>query len=160
MRSKLLLLWGLVLLGVLNGLVWQKERTVAQGRQVLLELAPRDPRSLLQGDYMVLRYTLAQGLPDTLPGTGRLVLALDANQVGRFVRLDAGEAPAAGQCLLRYRRRGQVRLGAESFFFQEGDAKLYERARYGELRVDAAGNSVLVGLRDAAFLPLGRPVVR
>ena len=36
-----------------------KERIVRNGETVLLRIAPRDPRSLLQGDYMALRYTMA-----------------------------------------------------------------------------------------------------
>ena len=40
--------------------------------------------------------------------------------------------------------------------FQEGDADLYAKARYGELKVDKSGASVLVGLRDDDFKPLAR----
>ncbi|MCI5136696.1 MAG: hypothetical protein D3920_16885 [Candidatus Electrothrix sp. AW2] len=45
---------------------------------------------------------------------------------------------------------------APSFFFQEGDAKLYGEARYGELKVDESGGSVLVGLCGEDFRPLGK----
>jgi uncharacterized membrane-anchored protein len=48
-----------------------------------------------------------------------------------------------------------VRLGAESFFFQEGHAQLYNGARYGEVRVAPSGTSVLVGLRGQEREPLG-----
>jgi uncharacterized membrane-anchored protein/uncharacterized membrane protein len=48
---------GLVLiLGFLNVGAWQRERVLASGRVVLLALAPVDPRSLMQGDYMALNY--------------------------------------------------------------------------------------------------------
>lgn len=40
--------------------------------------------------------------------------------------------------------------------FQEGDVNLYSKASYGELKVDASGSSVLVGLRGDDFRPLGR----
>ena len=72
-------LFGLGLLLALGGpttAVLQKERLLRQGRPVLLELAPRDPRSLMQGDYMDLDYALARTLqahPD-LPREGRAVL--------------------------------------------------------------------------------------
>lgn len=39
-------------------------------------------------------------------------------------------------------------VGAESFFFQEGKGDLFEKAKYGGLRVDQKGNSVLIGLYD------------
>ena len=41
-----------------------------------------------------------------------------------------------------------INIGAESYFFQEGDAEKFEKAVYGGLRVDNKGNSVLVGLFD------------
>lgn len=140
-------------------LIVQKEALLATGKPVLLQLAPRDPRSLMQGDYMVLNYAISrdQGWEPHLPRDGHLVLRLDEQGVGQFVRLHEPSTPLApGELLLRYRvRDGRVRLGAEAFFFQEGQARLYEGARYGELRVASDGTSVLVGLRGAERQPLG-----
>ena len=53
------LLGGLLVLGIANFAIWQKEDVLANGRTILLELAPVDPRSLMQGDYMALRFRLA-----------------------------------------------------------------------------------------------------
>lgn len=162
---KRLLFWGttLLVLVVINLQVAAKERTLHDGRRVLLQLAPVDPRSLIQGDYMRLRYRIAGELArDELPHQGRLVLSLDDHAVASFVRLDDGSPLAPQEQLLVYRNRGELfgrgglRLGAESFLFQEGDAKLYQGAVYGELQVDGEGNSVLVGLRDAEYERLGR----
>jgi len=148
-------------LGAPAEFVIQKEYVLATGQPVLLELAPRDPRSLMQGDYMVLDYAVSREQQRDLeqrPRDGHLVLRLDEQGVGRFVRFDTPETPLApGEFKLRYRvRQSRVRLGAESFFFQEGHAERYERARYGELRVADSGASVLVGLRDEQRQPMGR----
>ena len=35
-----------------------KETTILKGKLVYLELAPVDPRSLMQGDYMALYYAI------------------------------------------------------------------------------------------------------
>lgn len=43
-------------------------------------------------------------------------------------------------------------LGAESFFFEEGQDTLYQKATYGGLKVNAKGESLLVGLYDKDFL--------
>lgn len=43
---------------------------------------------------------------------------------------------------------GELRYGAEAFHFQEGKAEVYQEARYGVLRIDASGTSVLAGLAD------------
>ncbi|AEI69050.1 GDYXXLXY domain-containing protein [Corallococcus macrosporus] len=144
-----------------TGLVVQKERVLRSGKTVLLELAPVDPRSLIQGDYMVLDYAISRARRADrrgLPVDGHMVLRLDADGVGTFARFDSADAPLApGELKLRYRLRdGRFRLGAEAFFFQEGHAERYEGARYGELRVADSGSSVLVGLRDAQRQPLGR----
>jgi uncharacterized membrane-anchored protein len=133
-----------------------KEQILADGRTVLLELAPVDPRSLIQGDYMALRYA-ARVLPAApngaeLPVKGAAVLGLDAGGVAVYRRLDRGEPLAADEVRVRYRSLlpyGDVRYGAESYFFEEGSAEAYQPARYGVLKVDPAGKSVLVGLADA-----------
>ncbi|ATB42463.1 membrane protein [Cystobacter fuscus] len=151
---------GLVLVVVaLVALVASKERLLARGTPLFLELAPVDPRSLIQGDYMVLDYAVSReaGIPEGGPvADGRLVIRRDERGVGHYVRSEESQPLAPGESWLRYKvRRGRVRLGAESFFFQEGHAEHYARAKYGELRVAEDGSSVLVGLRDADLHPLG-----
>lgn len=47
-----------VILATVNLQIAGEERIVKEGTTVLLQLAPRDPRSLLQGDYMALRYAM------------------------------------------------------------------------------------------------------
>jgi uncharacterized membrane-anchored protein len=164
----------LALVGLTVGLVVgpsiQKQRILASGQTVLLPLAPVDPRSLMQGDYMQLRYELeleierAFGQPfdelHDLPRHGELVIAVDDEGVGHFVRIDDGTPLQERERLLEYRLRedwGQnLRVGAETFLFEEGTAALYEGARFGELVVSADGEAILVGLRDANQQPLGQ----
>jgi uncharacterized membrane-anchored protein len=156
---KKILFWGtpLLVLVAVNLLIVNKEDTLARGHTMLLRLAPVDPRSLIQGDYMVLRYTMAREIPAAqLEDKGCIVVSLAENDVAKFVRVHKGESLQTGDHLLFYRSRGGLRLGAESFMFQEGDADLYSKARYGELKVDKSGASVLVGLRGDDFKPLGR----
>ncbi|KIG15596.1 putative membrane protein [Enhygromyxa salina] len=185
--------------GLVIGASLQKERVLSTGQTVLLPLAPVDPRSLMQGDYMILRYELEDeldtgragqrelirpmpgqfepdhealepeppavpALPSTLvgqPRRGRLVLTVDGDRVGHFARFDDGSPLAADELLLEYRQRNnqgsRLRVGAESFLFEEGSDDLYANARYGELVVASDGESVLVGLRDEARRPLGVP---
>lgn len=164
MRQRLIL-GGLVLaLAVPLGLVAQKERVRARGTRLLLALAPVDPRSLIQGDYMVLEYALIRGLPDTTawPRDGHLVLAVSPEGVGTYVRRDDRTPLAPGELRIRYRKRdgGRIRLGAEAYHFQEGHAGLYEAARYGELRVTGSGAALLVGLADEARRSLGPGALR
>jgi len=143
----------LVLLAV-NGLVASKEWLLQRGDVLLLPLEKQDPRSLMQGDYMVLNYAVSRdALKDEPkpPRDGRLVVKVDQDRVATFARFHTGEPLQPDEHLLRYRLReeaGALRLGAESFFFQEGHAGLYSRARYGVLRVTSSGDAVLEGLAD------------
>ncbi|MCP4693132.1 MAG: GDYXXLXY domain-containing protein [Desulfobacterales bacterium] len=151
---KKILFWGATLLVIVtvNLLIAKKEHTLANGRTMLLRLAPVDPRSLMQGDYMILRYAIATEISESqLEEKGCIVVSLDKNDVASFVRVHEGENLGPGERLLFYRNRGGLRLGAESFMFQEGDADLYSKARYGELKVDESGASVLVGLRGEDY---------
>jgi uncharacterized membrane-anchored protein len=149
----------LVLLAV-NGLVASKEWQLQRGDVLLLPLEKRDPRSLMQGDYMTLRYAISQDamkVQPEPPADGRLVVKVDADRVATFARFHAGEPLQPGEHLLRYRRPEEyspLRIGAESFFFQEGHGGLYARARYGVLRVTASGDAVLAGLADEQRQPI------
>ncbi len=161
MNVRVIIVWAVVILtlGWVNLLVVQHERLVMQGRPVILELTPVDPRSLIQGDYMALRYRAARDAAHTLadpPDSGALVIALDERNIGHFQRFHDDSQPlAANEVVLRYHtRNGQILLGAESFFFQEGQAEAYEQARYGELRVAENGQSLLSRLLDADLRPI------
>ena len=51
------------MLVAVNGSIVAKERIKTHGERIYLELAPVDPRSLMQGDYMALRFALAESIP-------------------------------------------------------------------------------------------------
>ena len=134
-----------------------KERILFRGELILLDLVPVDPRSLLQGDYLRLRYAIGESVSrDTLEGRGYLVYRRGPDSVASFVRLQASPEPLRdGEGILLFRRRragairaGSIRVGPESYFFQEGRGNDFAAARYGGLRVDDRGEVVLVGLYD------------
>ena len=196
-RLRNALLWGglLLALAVVNHGVVKRERILADGRPLLLELAPVDPRALMQGDYMALRYAAQDGIRDALHAglgcsqavannsaaalrclgnrsvlspnfndcgsegchDGYAVFAVDADGVGRVLRVQSAPRPvAAGEVAVRFRERGwfEIRIAGNAWFFPEGQGARYAPARYGELRVDADGTALLVALRDAARKPL------
>jgi len=151
-KSLLILLNLVLLLGFFNWSVLEKEKTLANGKLVLLKLAPVDPRSLMQGDYMRLNYAISQvPEPDSLPATGYVVVRVDADSVARLVRYQPEKTPlAAGEQLIQYHKADwTLHIGAESYFFEEGQGDLFAGAEFGGLKVDAQGNSILVGLYTA-----------
>lgn len=154
--SRILIIVNLILLlGYFNWSVYQKEQTLKDGQLVLLQLAPVDPRSLMQGDYMRLNYKEASSdLPDKQTDTrGYAILRTDSNQVGEIVRLQNTLEPVNdNELVIRYKIiNRRLFLGAESFFFEEGQDTLYQKAVYGGLKVDDKGQSLLVGLYDEDF---------
>ncbi len=130
--------------------VWsvaQKENTLKNGQLVLLELAPVDPRSLMQGDYMNLRYGIASAGNDIYE-KGYFVLRTDERHVGIFLRMQTENRPVnEGETIVKYESWGN-KIGAESYFFEEGSAEKFEKAKYGGLMVDKHGNTILTGLYD------------
>ena len=150
--------WAIILLNLalllvyINYSVLKKEALITDGQLVLLELAPVDPRSLMQGDYMALRYRISEGINgDKIPKRGYCVVRLDTNNIASKVRLQKDRTPLnTGEHLINYTAPDDwsVNIGAESFFFQEGQAEKYGKAKYGGVKIDGRGHSLLVGLYD------------
>lgn len=155
-----LLASGVAVLAVANIGIWQKESVIAHGQPVLVALAPVDPRSLMQGDYMRLNFDLSSEIVAQLDAEVRyhrpqLVVRLDAHGVATPLRLHSGGPLAAGEKRIELTpKNGRWVLVSDAWFFEEGDAARWEAARYGEFRVAEDGRALLVGLRDAQLKPL------
>lgn len=153
--------WWIILINLIvfliyfNYSIWKKEELLINGETVLLKLAPVDPRSLMQGDYMRLRYEIGENINhDTLSKRGFIVVRIDSNRVAKRLRFQNDDKPfSGGEYLIKYSAPDafSINIGSGSFFFQEGKAKKYESAHYGGLKIDDTGNSILVGLFDKNF---------
>jgi len=142
----------IILLGLFNNSILQKEELLSDGQLILLELAPVDPRSLMQGDYMRLNYVLSDNInSDSISKRGFCVVKLLENSVAKKARIQENRTPINdNEFLIKYTSRTWrgINIGAESYFFQEGEGDKYENAKYGGLKVDNQGNSLLIGLYD------------
>lgn len=165
MRNAIVAAAAVIVLAAVNWVIHARETLIESGRALYLELAPVDPRSLMQGDYMALRFKAADDAFGRRrlqraegPGVddGRLVLAVDGRGVATYRRMDDSTPLAADEALLRYRvRNGQPKLATNAYFFEEGRAADYDRARYGEFRVAPDGTAILTRLYDADLQALG-----
>lgn len=160
MHKAIAVLAGILVLAAVNWSIYGREHLLETGRVVLLELAPVDPRSLMQGDYMALRYKVADEVfgrgRSKEAADGRIVVKVGDRGVASFVRRDGGEPLAADEALLRYRaREGRVKFATNAYFFQEGTGGQYSRARYGEFRVAPDGEMILTHLVSETFERLG-----
>lgn len=155
-------LTGAATLLVANAAIFEKENTIRNGQPVFVQLAPVDPRSLMQGDYMQLNFAL----PDRLRWGDRE--DGDPARPTVLVRPNPGvpsaytlHVPAAGEP----REQGdlEVPLSAknggwvfvtDAWFFKEGDAERFAKARYGEFRILPNGSALLVGMADEQLRPI------
>ena len=138
-----ILVGAVVVLVAINGSILAKERLKSHGQRIYLELGSVDPRSLMQGDYMALRFRITDSM--SAEASGSAALRVDARGVAT---LDPQPTPASPR--IRYRvRNGAIWLGTNAYFFEEGTGERYATAQYGEFRLDRdTGEAVLVGLAD------------
>lgn len=156
------LLAGSVLtLVVANGAIWQKQQLIAKGTPLFLALEPVDPRSLMEGDYMRLRFpTVSAQAEPLLQSVGaerpHMVVRVDAQGVGKVERLHTpGQPLAAGEQLLELTPKdGSWVVVTDAWYFKEGEAARWQAARFGEFRVLPDGRALLVGMADANLKPI------
>ncbi len=160
----------IITLCAVNWSIASKEKLLSDGKTIYLELAPLDPRSLMQGDYMALRFKIANEIRRSLPVIsnaqsslqetsnidGNVVVTLDERNVASYRRIDNDETLADNEIKIQYRMRdNRVKFATNAFFFQEGKAKIYQPARYGQFKVDDNGELLLAAMYDKDLKKLG-----
>ncbi|MBU2112705.1 MAG: GDYXXLXY domain-containing protein [Gammaproteobacteria bacterium] len=136
--------------------IWRFEQTLMTGEMVILQLAPVDPRSIMQGDYMALAFAIDRELPDDAAQFSYAWLTKADNAPASLYSL-SNELPQQQDKigLLLRQRDGISSVGPNGFFFAEGSAAVYEAARYGLFKVDSSGKALLTGLLDENLQLLG-----
>ena len=149
-------------LGAINYDVAQKEQVISQGQKIYIRIVPRDPRSLMQGDYMALNFDFPAEIRAALDPSDQasrvnqdsrralVVAKLDQRGIASVLRL-AGlqENLASGELLLPLKNiEGDWVVVTNAFFFPEGQGDALRAARFGEFRVLPDGRALLVGLAD------------
>ena len=166
--KKILLIINIVILFVVTGFSANKEEGYKKSDSYFyLELAPVDPRSLLQGDYMTLNYDIIDkaqeiifnGIYDSKDENnefldmrkGYIVVSLDENKVAKFVKLSKEKTDEKDLLFIAFKSDGfNVNINANSYLFQEGTGDKYENARYS--KVVLVDNKLrLIDLRDKDF---------
>ncbi len=147
----------LAILAVANLGIRDKEVLIRDGQPVFVELAPVDPRSLMQGDFMRINFDVPGTPAERSVGLLRrerpfVVAQRDERGIARLQRIDDGTPLAVGELRIQLTPKdGRWILVSDAWFFAEGEAARWQRAKYGEFRVDAQGRALLVGLRGAGL---------
>ncbi|MDO5554704.1 MAG: GDYXXLXY domain-containing protein [Planctomycetia bacterium] len=146
----------LLLFVILGSMVADNTIPFRNAKTIVVETMPVDPRDLLRGDYVILRYPFSttsgrrwNGNQDEKmfvvpeqPRTGQQVYAIleydKEESVWKTIRISL-EPPGPGQVYLRGIQRSywQAQYGIESWYVQEGTGKALERA----MRSGSAGTS-------------------
>jgi uncharacterized membrane-anchored protein len=147
---------GLLMLAIACGMIASKQIIIVTGRHVLLQTRPIDPRDILKGDYVRLRYDINQPgnrLADgTALKTGKQYYVELVQSTGSCCvpgRIFA--AKPAGVPSIRGRwNGGGMTYGIEQYFVAEGKGREIERLVGKGVAADAAvsgsGRAVLVRL--------------
>lgn len=172
-----LILAGLSIL-IFVGLILKHENHLANSRSIFVELAPVDPRSILQGDYMALNYELYFDIDEATEASREVggdaqnwkIIAFEKHiqnqaHILSYVLLDEQRRviqTSFDDKFLKTDRQASLRLvlknpsnnlqnlypAANSFMFAEGLASCYGKAKYAEIKVKENGLALLADLVD------------
>ncbi len=119
-----------------------KEESYRKQEAFYLKLAPIDPRSLMQGDYMTLNYEITQKarrkLKDKHTKKGYIIVSLDENKLAHFKNVvykkPKNHKKDKNTLFIAFKYNGfSMSINADTFLFQEGKAKAYESAKYSKV---------------------------
>jgi uncharacterized membrane-anchored protein len=147
-------------LGVIGYQTARSETLLATGASIKLELAPVDPRSLLQGDYAMLNYDISTPPSSVIQplehgmSRGKVKVVLTPGRQGVYIadRLYRdGEKLADHEVILNGQWDGsRIQYGIENYFIAEGTGREVEQnARYAYIRVSRSGDALLERLADS-----------
>lgn len=141
---------------ILGGQIAKSEYLLASGETIKLELVPVDPRSLIQGDYVRLRYAISTvEIEESLSPREKVQLVLAPNEQGVYEfpgiykykgAFNQDYLPSANDVLINARYAGErnVVFGIESYFVPEGTGRQVEReAKFAYVRVGSNGDALL-----------------
>lgn len=143
--------------------VYSNETLLQNGETIKLELRPVDPRSLLQGDYVELNYTISQLEDSSINENGPITIVLrkDAQGIHQYAGIykydgewNTPYAPKEGDVLLNgkvtkpWGNANQITYGIEHFFIPEGTGLEIEgKVKYAVVKVSDKGNAILESLK-------------
>ena len=144
----------LLILIPLNYKVQQFEDVLATGKPVVLKIAPVDPRSLMQGDYMALSYSILNDIRANLnESEDGVILAKEKKHPSKvYALIHQDEQGVATLCRVEDSLPNDFKdcaadvylpvnnfkwlpeLPSQEYFFAEGKGQHYAQAEYAEYR--------------------------
>lgn len=154
MRGKIFFLVCVFLCAALAGSAWITQVRRKMAYTVYLETVPADPRALLMGDYMALRFAFenkAERKDVKLCAVQKTVETGEKDGIKQVISAGVLELNAEGdECVTVRYEHGRYRV-PHQFFFREGTGKKYEKARYAVVRRIGKDTLSIVALADENF---------
>jgi len=136
-----------------------KEDLIENGEVLLFKLAPVDPRSIMQGDYMRLRFELegkivaGMGLWNQqntiIKNYGKVIVKKAANNIVSYIGIYKDQEIKDNQRLISFKIYSKkVTFTTNAFYFQEGQVSHFRKAEYGEFKISEDGEMLLVHMVD------------
>ena len=164
MNKKIILFFIIFLwIVVAVAMIISKQSILERGKAVVLETVPVDPRDLLRGDYVILRYKIStldlEQVKSEKPYYRRgeaIYLKLEPKE--KFWEATAVQSKRSadngiyirGKVSYCYSKKLEVIYGIESYFVPEGEGREIERSMQGrkssvsvEAIVDSGGNALI-----------------
>ncbi|MBQ3438004.1 MAG: GDYXXLXY domain-containing protein [Fusobacterium sp.] len=121
-----------------------KEENYKNMDNFYLKLVPVDPRSLMQGDYMILNYEISENVMEKICESvnenhsflkkGYIVAKIDDNKIAQFVDVVKKPFETSEFIFIAFKYNGyDIKINADTFFFQEGEAETYQNAKFSKV---------------------------
>ncbi|MFJ5624839.1 GDYXXLXY domain-containing protein [Peribacillus loiseleuriae] len=158
-KKPLLFMVGLQLITVLSLSVYH-ESILKNGQEIKVELQPVDPRSLLQGDYVILSYKISNITIDELQPKEKVEVLLRENKNGVYEYANNYKhdgnwknpyEPQEEDIIIngRYNGYNGVYYGIESYFVPEGTGlEVENKTKFALVKVGKNQNALLVDLLE------------
>ena len=132
--KKIIIAIALIWLGIVSGILFYNEMLIVKGQEVLLKIAPVDPRDFLRGDYVSLHYDINE-MPKNSKYYGEYrhfkgFVTLKKQKDGTFIVDEVLETKPQKQLFLKGEVRGKniYYNGINKYFVKEGQGKTLEKS--------------------------------
>jgi uncharacterized membrane-anchored protein len=132
---------------ILGWMIASRVNLLANGKEIVLEVVPVDPRSLFRGDYVILNYDISEIDKSKYSGAAdinyneELYVTLEKSDDGKWQPINVSRSYPSDttdtqvvlrgrSSMRRWNRSNQnlrVRYGIEAYFVEEGEGKRLEK---------------------------------
>ncbi|WP_462425717.1 GDYXXLXY domain-containing protein [Fusobacterium varium] len=156
--KKIFVVLNLLLLMIVFGYSVIKEEKNLKKATFYIKTVPVDPRSLIQGDYMVLNYDIAESARMEIGNIRKGYIRIKINdlKIVEFIRIDEEYLPPSNnEISIQFQKNGSnIDIGVNSYLFQEGTGNKFQKAQYAEVIELKNGKLRLKNLLDKDFIKI------